>query len=378
MAAFLAFGLGYIMRPIGGVIFGHIGDHYGQGKALYLSISLIAFPTFLIGALPTEAKIGITAPILLVVFRIVQGLSVGGQYSGALAVLRNNQKPRRGAQGAAMAYIGCMFGFLLASFVGFLSTRFFHDQWAWRLPFLATLIMIPPLLLTRRSLISLHIPTKKRTDQPAPIVELISRHPGLTFRVTILACFGGVYYSSFFVFIISYMKVTAHIAMHDVFVINMLCLMSSAVAIMYFARLADRIGRKPIIVASSLGLAILTVPSFLLIDTAHLSLAFLGMWLLTTANTAFMAACAVVYVEMFPKRVQFTGCSLAYNIGAGVIGGLTPAALSYLFHLGHLGLMAGFIVAVAALAAFFISRCIPETLPNVSVRHASGVCSEQE
>lgn len=362
------------MRPLGGIVFGYIGDQYSQGKALYMAITLIAIPTFLIGLLPPVAVIGPSAVVILIVFRLLQGLSAGGQYSGALTFLRTQNGIAHGARAASIAYMGCVAGYLLASIVGYFATRFLHNEFAWRLPFIFTVLFIPALFFCRKGLLEeVEEHSQDSAVEQAAIIRLWHQHKWLTFKITLLACVGGVYYSSFFIFLISFMKVHVQMQMSDILLINIICLISSGILIYFFAKLADTFGRKPICIFGSLALVILIKPAFLMIGTGSFDLALLGVWLLTTANTAFMAAMAVVYVESFPKNVQFTGCAIAYNIGAGVIGGLTPAFLTFLLHVANVFAMVVFLIAVAAFAAVFMKFYIKEThRGNAALNKAEG------
>ncbi len=150
--------------------------------------------------------------------------------------------------------------------------------------------------------------------------------------------------------------------MSYVLLINAICLISSGFSIFYFAAIADKYGRKPVILLASIALAVLILPAFTMLHSGNLLYIFLATWLLTTANTAFMAACAVVYVEMFHESVQFSGCAICYNIGAGTIGGFAPFFLTFL--LEHFGTpyMTTFLILNALCGAVLIFFFIPETL----------------
>lgn len=359
MYVFLTFASGYIMRPLGGVIFGHLGDSIGHGNTLYYAICSIVIPTFIIGLLPSYQQVGIWAPISLVLIRLLQGLSAGGQYSGSLSFLRA-KSDCRGAQVVSMAYIGSLGGYLLASSVGAFSTHFFSKHLAWRIPFLLTVFFIPCLKYCKAHLFGTMKCTKA---SQIPIVQLLTRHKKAMVKAFLLACIGGVYYSSFFIFLISYMEVHVGLPMSKVLFLNTLCLISSGAFIMLFAKLADRFGRKPVMLWSSIFLALILYPAFALLNTGNLFYSFLGVWLLTTSNTAFMAACAVVYVELFPKSVQYSGCAICYNIGAGVVGGLTPFFLTFLLHRFDALIMREVLIFFACIAAVFIFMVIPETAP---------------
>lgn len=367
MYIFLTFACGYIMRPLGGLLFGHLGDVIDRGYALYYAIYLITLPTFLIGILPNYNHFGILAPILLVVIRMLQGLSAGGQYSGALTYLHGKAPANKAAQTVGLVYIGCVGGYLLASFIGYISTKLFNNEWAWRIPFLLTIFFLPLLKFCKKNLLNLKVcPVEKGK---LPIKILFIQHKFIMLKALLLACVGGVYYASFFIFLVSYLKVYVNLAMSSVLLINIFCLISSGIFILVFAKIADRIGRKPLILFSSLGFVFILFPTFLLMNTGVFFYCLLGVWLLTTCNTIFMAGCSPVYTELFPVNVQFSGCAFCYNIGAGIVGGLTPFFLTFLLHKFNFIVMSGFLILCAMFAVILILYFIPETLKIIGVKN---------
>ncbi len=363
---FLTFASGYIMRPIGGIVFGHFGDLIGGRRTLYYAIYLIAIPTFFIGVLPDYHTIGIFSPVLLVTIRLLQGFSVGGQYSSALTYLREHNAEGRGARSVSIAYLGSLGGYLLASGVGSMSAYFLQGQWVWRVPFLLTLFLI---LLFSYCRSQLPVPSQACVaPTKAPMIILFSQYKWLLTKASLLACVGGIYYSSFFVFLITYLNVFVGLPMASVLGLNTVCLLSSGGFIFYFAQCADRYGRQPVLLLSSLSLALLIYPAFILLNTGNFWLCLLAVWLLTTANTAFMAACSTVYVELFPSEIKYTGCAIAYNIGAGVIGGFVPFFLTFLLHHWGPWFMAGVLSLSAMAAVCLIYFWIPETLTAEEVK----------
>ncbi|MCD6048013.1 MAG: proP [Gammaproteobacteria bacterium] len=358
----LTFASGYVARPIGGLIFGHFGDILGPGKALYYAIYLISFPTFLIGLLPGYAILGAYAPLMLIFIRLLQGLSAGGQYSGALTYLCKNNPPQHRSSAASTAYLGSLGGFLLASGIGAMTTTFYDNQLAWRIPFLASILLVIPLEFYKHQLSV--APKNPVKSQHLPIITLLKSYKVVTAKSFLLASIGGVYYTSFFVFLISYLNNYVNLKMSAIFWLNTICLISSALTIGYFAKLADHYGRKPILLVSSFCLALLIYPAFLLLNTKYFVYCLFGAWLVTTANTAFMAACAVVYVEIFPEEIQYTGCAVSYNLGAGLVGGFTPALLVFILNRFGFFTMNVLLTLSAAFAVLFTYACIPETLPK--------------
>ncbi len=356
---FLIFASGALARPIGGLIFGYIGDSKNYGYALYHSIYWIIPPTVCIGLLPGYAQWGMTAPILLIVARVIQGISAGGQYSGALAFLKKHYV-EKGALGSSFMYVGSLLGFLLASCVGMVTTHYFTSSWAWRIPFLLSFLFVFLLKYCKKGLLIETMSTQKLTLKS--YFSLLKTYKKLFIKTTLLASLGGVYYFSFFVFLISYLNVHVKMPMHLVLIINTVCLVLSGVLCILFSACADRFGRKPFIRGSCFLLGLLIYPCFQLMNTGGFWLSLSGVLILTSLNTVFFAACAIVFVELFPPKIRYTGTALCYNIGNGIFGGMTPAMLTLIIIHYNYQVMCIALMLCAFLGGIFIHKKIPETL----------------
>jgi MFS transporter, MHS family, proline/betaine transporter len=363
IAAFLAFASAYLVRPLGGLIFGYLGDRLGGGKALYYSIVLIALPTAVVGFLPDYHALGILSPILLLLIRILQGLSAGGQFSNSLALLCEHNHNDYAARSTSLAYIGSISGYFLASMVGFLSLHFIKTSWSWRIPFIIPIFLLPALLYFGRYL--------KQTDVE-PVVPLehtriviLFQHWRVLLKGVLLAIAGGVFYASFFVFMVTYLHVYVGLALPTVFWLNAICLVCSAVTFYGFAYLADRWGKGRLLMASSLATLLCLYPAYVLVHADLLIWVFMGMLLLILCDTAFQAAAYPTYVEIFPKSIRFIGCSLVYNIGAGIFAGLTPSLLVKLASMSNpwrIMLLIGLVALMSTAIGFILSRRSTKTL----------------
>jgi metabolite-proton symporter len=341
LISFSSLAVGFLARPLGGVVFGHFGDRIGRKRTLVVALMMMGVTTTLIGFLPTYASIGVAAPILLVLLRFVQGLAIGGQWGGAmLLVTESAPADQRGWYGA-YAQAGAPLGVVLANlaFIGVsssMSDEAFMD-WGWRLPFIASIVLIGISMYIQlkiedtqafQSLSS----TQSATDKPAetvkrsPVIEAIRKYPK---RIMLAA---GAFLSvqvTFYIliaFVISYgMKSPNLMLSKDL----MLTAVLVAAAIMvptqfYFSGLSDRIGRKNVyrwgaILTGAWGFAL-----FPLIDTGNplficlaitVGLLFLGMQ---------YGPQAAYFTELFSTEVRYSGASLGYQLGAIIGGALAP------------------------------------------------------
>jgi MHS family proline/betaine transporter-like MFS transporter len=278
LAAFAVFAVGYLMRPIGGILIGHIGDRHSRKLALILSVGGMAVPTVLIGLLPTYATIGIAAPILLVLLRVAQGLSVGGEYVGSMVFLvESAPENRRGLYGAFCA-AGAVCGILVGSTVAAVLQAVFDpaevEAWAWRLPFLAGGLLALVGFLLRRTLIE---PDRRgRAVVKAPIVEAFRRHPREIVTLVALTVFNAVGFYISFVFVASWLQQADGIAPSVALSINSLNMILLVFVLVAFGWLSDRIGRLPILSGATLAAIVFGLPLFLLMREGGLVGAFLG------------------------------------------------------------------------------------------------------
>lgn len=355
---YLIFACSGCFRFIGGVIFGIIGDTRTYGLALYLSILWIIIPTLGIGLLPSPVHIGLAAPLLLTVVRCMQGIAAGGQYSGSL-VFAKKTFSTKGALGGSFAYLGSLLGLLLASLIGALSSASLKEPWSWRFPFLVSVVFIFGLKFCKASL--LQDKSSSTSSARATLVKLLANHRSTLLKATLLTSLGSVYYFSFFVFLISYLSLSIKLPMATVLIINTLCLISSGIICVAFAGLADKIGRKPLMVGSSIALVLTLYPAFLVINQGSFWPSFLGTLCLVGLNTIFFAAAEIVIVELFPSSIRYIGSAIAYNAGV-LVGCSVPAGLTLLLMKADFHAICIALMICAGLGTGFIFRWVPETL----------------
>jgi MHS family proline/betaine transporter-like MFS transporter len=331
LAAFGVFAIGYLMRPIGGAIVGHIGDSFGRRAALTFSVTAMAIPTFLMGLLPGYHSIGLLAPIALTLLRIVQGLSVGGEYTSSMVFLvEHAPEGRRGLMGA-LAGTGATVGILLGSAVGAafaasMSTTAL-DAWGWRIPFLLGLVVGVAGYLLRRYVLEAGVAQKRAR---APIVETLHDHWRLVLGFAGLSVFCAVTFYICFVYIVSWLQTADGIAPSRALEINSLSMLIILPVTIAAGWLSDRIGRKPLMLLTSVGGLIGALPLFWLLNHPSALLAQLGQLGFVFLVGIYYAALPATLVEAAPASVRCTAVALGYNLCYGLFGGLSPLAATWL------------------------------------------------
>jgi MHS family shikimate/dehydroshikimate transporter-like MFS transporter len=337
IASFGTLAVGYLARPVGAAIFGHFGDRVGRKAMLAITITIMGLGTFLIGLLPTYDQIGIAAPLLLVLLRLLQGVGLGGEWGGAvLMVVENVSAKNRGLLGS-MVQLGYPIGTLTATGMFALVSQVPESDflaWAWRIPFLISVVLVGVGLYIRLRLNETPVFREIEAKQEVaklPLIEVLTQHRrsfftavGLKLSEISYAQIGGV-------FAIAY--VTGKLAMPRSVIFNAI-LLSSAVAIVaipLFGWLSDRIGRKTMFYASSLFAMAFAFPMFWLLNTKDpptITVTIIAA--IIFGQMVGFGVGAPWYSELFAARLRYSGASLGFQIGAAISGGLTPFAAATL------------------------------------------------
>jgi MFS transporter, MHS family, shikimate and dehydroshikimate transport protein len=337
IASFGTLAVGYLARPVGAAIFGHFGDRVGRKAMLAITITIMGLGTFLIGLLPTYDQIGIAAPLLLVLLRLLQGVGLGGEWGGAvLMVVENVSAKNRGLLGS-MVQLGYPIGTLTATGMFALVSQVPESDflaWAWRIPFLISVVLVGIGLYIRLRLDETPVFREIEAKQEVaklPLIEVLTRHRrsfftavGLKLSEISYAQIGGV-------FAIAY--VTGKLAMPRSVIFNAI-LLSSVVAIgaiPLFGWLSDRIGRKTMFYASSLFAMAFAFPMFWLLNTKDpptITVTIIAA--IIFGQMVGFGVGAPWYSELFAARLRYSGASLGFQIGAAISGGLTPFAAATL------------------------------------------------
>jgi MHS family proline/betaine transporter-like MFS transporter len=367
LAAFGAFAAGFLMRPIGAILFGYIGDRVGRGPSLLWSVVMMAAPTFCIGLLPTYNQIGLLAPFLMIAFRLMQGLAVGGEYTGSAVFLAETAHPNRRGFAAAWAPFGAIGGILLGSLAGAVVLNSLPLEqvvaWGWRVPFLLGVVVGGVGFLLRR---------RMPHDQPAaskgfPLFDALRNYPKQMLQVVGLSLINAAVFYIVFVYIITWLKQAAGMGAATATVINSISMTVLLALIMGFARLSDRIGRKPILASAAIGLVIFAWPLMALMQTGQIPLVLLGQLGFAILVGAYSAAIPIAMCEIFPRGVRCSAVSTAYNICVGIAGGSAPFVAAWLIdRTGYVLIPALYIMLASAFSALAALSIHPESRKAIS------------
>jgi MHS family shikimate/dehydroshikimate transporter-like MFS transporter len=331
IAAFATYAVGFMARPIGGIVFGHYGDRLGRKTMLYLTLLIMGLATTAIGLLPTYATIGIWAPVLLVGLRLLQGLGIGGEWGGAvLMAIEHAPAQRRGFYGS-WPQMGVAVGLLLSTLVFRSFSRYPEATflaWAWRVPFLLSVILLAVGLWIRHRLAESPLFDKLKRGQGEarmPVVEVFRRYPKpMLLAIGARLAENGLFYI-FTTFSLTYvatqLKLDRNIALSGLLVASAV----SLVTVPTWGAISDRLGRRPVYLFGAVACGVLAFPFFWLLDTGQPALIWLAL-VLTVAlgHDAMYAPQASFFAELFDTRVRYSGASLGSQLGAAVSGGFSP------------------------------------------------------
>ncbi len=331
LSSFAVFGAGFIMRPLGGLFFGSLGDRKGRQKVLATVILLTSGATFVMGLLPTYHQIGITATVLLVITRLVQGFAAGGESSGATTYLAEYAPTaRRGYFTCWIDNFGFM-AFVVGSGLVFLLTAALGEStmndWGWRIPFLiAGPLGWVGLYLRRHLEDSPEFIEAMKSGQieTAPLRKAVT-----TAWRALLFCVGfvvikAVGHWTLQPFMPSYLATELHFSKLNAYAITTIGLFSVAVLVPFMGYLSDKYGRKPLMLAGCAGFILLSYPAMMIMANGDVLSAVLAMVMLGAFIAAFDGACTAAMAELFPTNVRYGGLSIAYNFAVAFFGGITP------------------------------------------------------
>lgn len=365
LAAFGVFAAGFFMRPLGSLIFGHIGDKQGRKRALTASVLLMAVPTFLIGTLPTYQQIGIAASVLLVLLRLLQGLSVGGEYTtSSIFLVERSAAGRRGFLGSFVP-VGACAGTLLGSAVGAAVTtaldRSAVESWGWRLPFLIGITIGVAGLYIRRHLIDDTVAQGSPSRVASPIREAFRTERGTIVRLIGLGAVGAVGFYMCFVYVTTYLRQIDHIAQSTALDINTISMAVLLLLLAPVGALSDRFGRRPPLLAATGGMLLLAWPLFWMLHHSDFTVILLGQIGFAVLSACFWGVVPATMVELVPYRIRCTVLSVGYNTGMAILGGLTPMVAIYTVKRSEYDLSPAFLLMAAAAVSFFVVIGLRET-----------------
>lgn len=335
--ALLVFAAGFLCRPLGGIFFGYFGDTQGRVKTLRISILIITISTLFVGLIPSYDEIGVTATILFIVLRLVQGVSIGGEYSGIIIYLAESAPIHKRGFITSFAAVGANLGFLLATLTLMLLHFFFSEEsiiiWAWRLPFLfigllGTLIIYYRFKLSETTVYA-QLKTKHRL-LPIPLMAIFKLAPYQLLKITGLTCMGSTFYYVFFGYMPIYLEHSVGFSLTDALMIESIMLMIMLFTVPLAGMCGDYATRKNMLIITSIAVLCLVWPCFYLLQSKSLFFVVISLSIATILSSLDQGNTLTAIVENCPVNVRYSGIALSYNLGNALFVGSTPLIVNFL------------------------------------------------
>jgi len=371
------FGVGFFMRPVGGILLGIYADRRGRKPALLLVVALMTVAIALIGFAPTYAAIGIAAPMIIVLARLLQGFSAGGEFASATSFLiESAPADRRGFYGS-WQMVGQGLAILAGSLLGAFLTRSFTPEalnsWGWRIPFLLGLVIGPLGLFIRRRLdeTSVFLATDQKSEQLPSLGSAVASHTRETFVCMGVVVAGTISFYIILLYMPTFARVQLHLPLDQAFFAQAVSLAWTVVLTPIFGIVSDRIGRKPVVIGAMILYLVLTYPLFVWMN-ANPSLTSLMVTQIVLCSVVgiFFGPISTIVAEQFPAHIRSTGLGLSYNVAVMVFGGFAPFFVTWLIATTGSPVAPAFYVmfgaAVGLLAALFLKERAGEADSAVS------------
>lgn len=331
MLALTTFALAFLVRPLGGIFFSHIGDRIGRKKTLVVTLSLMGGSTAAMGLLPTYDMVGLWAPVMLIVLRLLQGLALGGEWGGGLLLaVEYSPRHRRGLYGATPqvgALVGLALGNIVASLISSVLSEDAFLSWGWRIPFVASIVLVFLGLWIRKQVgetPSFRKVLEAREVPKVPLVETVRNYKPELF--TALGA-KAIEASSFFFFATFTVYYLPTLGFERTQALNAV-LLAALVGIVFmpiFGALSDRVGRKKVFLGGALAMVAYAIPFFWMVNQGSYPLAVVALVVgLAIIWTTYGSTLGTLLAESFPPEIRYTGTSLPYHIGAAIVGGPMP------------------------------------------------------
>jgi MHS family shikimate/dehydroshikimate transporter-like MFS transporter len=342
LLAFSTYAVGFAARPIGGIVFGHFGDRIGRKSMLVLSLLIMGVATFLIGCLPTFASIGVMAPILLVVLRFAQGIGVGGEWGGAVLMSVEHAPPGRRGFFGSWPQMGVPAGLLLSTsafaIVQAMTSESAFLSWGWRIPFLASAVLVAVGLFIRLRLMespAFQRVKETKTEAPKPIVDVVRKYPReVLVAMGMRVAENGAFYI-LTVFVLAYGEDELGLSKNTMLTGVIIAAAIGLVTVPLFGALSDRVGRRPLYLAGAVVTTLWAFPLFGLLNTESPVLIWLAIVVgVNLGHDLMYGPQAAYFAELFGTRVRYSGASLGYQLASVFAGGFAPLIATALLAAG--------------------------------------------
>lgn len=373
------FGVGFFMRPVGGILLGLYGDRKGRKAAMVLVTSLMAVAIALITFAPTYSAVGILAPLFIVIARLLQGFAAGGEFGTSTALLIELAPPEKRGFYGSWQMTGQMIALLIGATIGTVITDIFTQEelmaWAWRLPFAFGLLIVPIAIYIRRHIEEPEVFKRLQAARASgeikniSLIEMLRTHARETLvgMGLVITCTASVYIT--FTYLITFSTVTLKLPLHDTFLVQMAGAALMVVLMPFFGAWSDRIGRRTLAICSLIGYLIVIYPLYTwLIAEPSISRLLTVQLIISAFVAAFFGVFSTIVAELFPAHVRSAGMSVAYNIAVMVFGGFSQFIVTWLIRVTGSPMSAAYYVMfgiiLGIIAALFIRKNAHEAHVN--------------
>jgi metabolite-proton symporter len=382
LASFATYAVGFAARPVGAAIFGHWGDRIGRKATLISSLMIMGIASALIGLLPSYATLGALAPALLVVLRLIQGVGVGGEWGGSVTLAMEWGNPRRRGFIASWPQVGVPLGLLLSTGAVSLTSHLSGDafeSWAWRIPFLASVVLIGLGLWVRLGVLDSPVfAREKEADriEKQPTLEVIKRHPKEILLSAMLRMSEQMPFYIFTVFVLEYG--TDELGFGKNFLTNSVAAAAALSLIMVplFGHLSDKIGRKRMYMTGAVFTALWAIPYFALLDQKDPTLAFIAIFLSLIPHDMQYGPQAALIAETFTTKLRYSGAGLGYQLASVFAGGPAPLLAAYLLHRFDSSLPIALYIVAGAVVTIIATILLPEPARQAVDREFQAAAEE--
>lgn len=373
IAAFLTYAVGFVARPIGGIVFGHFGDKYGRKKLLQLSIILVGVATFLMGSLPTFDQIGYWAPALLVILRFIQGFAVGGEWGGAVLLVAEHSPNRSRGFWSSWPQSAVPMGNLLATGVLFILSATLSEEdflgWGWRIAFWlsAVIVIVGYYIRTRVKDAPIFLEAQKEVTQEKKgygVIEVFRRYPRGVFTAMGLRFAENILYYLVVTFSITYLKIVVETETSRILLLLLIAHFIHFCTVPLVGKMSDRFGRRPVYLAGAILAGTWGFFAFPMMDTANEMIILIAITIGLIFHALMYAGQPSIMAEMFPTRMRYSGVSLGYQVTSIVAGSLAP-------------IIAGTLLATYAsstpVALYLLGACIVTAVSVLILKETNGI-----
>ncbi len=375
LESFATYAVGFAARPVGAAIFGHYGDRIGRKATLIATLLTMGLATALIGVLPGADSIGLWAPALLVLLRVLQGIGVGGEWGGSILLAMEWGNPKRRGLMASWPQMGVPIGLILgnAAFILFSNiagTESAFLSWGWRVPFLLSLVLVAIGLYVRLRILETPVFAKvveSKTTERAPVLEVIKRNPKEILLSALLRMAEQMPFYILTAYILTYGETELGLD-HNFLLYSILAASGlSLFSIPFFGHLSDVLGRKKIYMAGAVLVGLLAVPYFAALNTGSKVLIFIAIFLSLVPHDMMYGPQAALIAESFSTKLRYSGAGLGYQLASVVAGGPAPLVAAYLFtQFGTIYAVAGYIIAGAVVTVIATAYLPDRSLTDIS------------